>query len=71
MFTSLLLTLGGIVSIFFAGWIVGLACSALGLFVVGPMARKTAASAVIETALKDSVFYYEMLTRGVIHVFRN
>jgi hypothetical protein len=64
---SFLLVAGGLVSLFWVPWYVGLGAFALGV-VMAPAVQKSAAQFVLEHALEDADFYEEMVSAGVLQV---
>lgn len=64
---SFLLVVGGLISIIWVPWYWGVGALVLGV-VMAPAVQKSAAGFVLEHALKDPVFYREMIDAGVLKV---
>ena len=60
-----LLLVGGLISLFWVPWYVGLGAFGLGV-VMSPAVQKSAAGFVLEHALEDPDFYREMVDAGVL-----
>lgn len=65
--TSLLLVLGGLISLFWIPWWAGLGATVLG-FAILPAVQKSAAHFVLQYSLQDESFFRQMQDDGVLEV---
>ena len=64
---SLLLILGGLISLLWVPWWAGLGAATLGLL-IAPVVQKSAAQFVLQCSLEDESFFRQMQDAGVLEV---
>lgn len=66
-YISLLLVIGGLISLFWVRWWVGVSTLMLGLIMM-PAIQRSASGFVLEHALEDAAFYQQMVDAGILRV---